>query len=273
MVRPINQIAEWEADAVFNLGPVPVPDLTGKTILVTGAGKGIGAALVRVLADHGARVFAGCHDGADIAPAQGIEAFALDVTDQEAVRAAVTRVEDRDGKLDVLVNNAGIITPIGKFETLASESLGAAFDVNVISLHRMTLACLPLLTASRGTVVNAGTGAATTAMEGWTAYCTSKAAARMMTMMMDEELSAYGINSFFIGIPPTDTAMQGEIRKAGLNPISKIAQSDLVSPEVPARVMAWLCSDAAKTLETCCLDVRDPFFTEMMDLSPALSAR
>ena len=257
---------------MFNLGPVPVPDLTGKTILVTGAGKGIGAALVRVLADHGARVFAGCHDATDMAPAPGVDTFQLDVTDEKSVSAAVTRIKEQAGKLDVLVNNAGIITPIGKLETLSSDSLGAAFDVNVISLHRTALAFLPMLKASKGTVVNAGTGAATTAMEGWTAYCTSKAAARMMTMMMDKELSSYGITSFFIGIPPTDTAMQGEIRRAGLNPISKIAQSDLVPPEVPARVMDWLCSDRAKTLENCCLDVRDPFFTEMMDLPRAPSA-
>ena len=68
--------------------------------------------------------------------------------------------------------------------TTARETLDAlkpAFEVNVIGLHRMTVACLPLLRGSKGVIVNAGTGAATTPMKGWTGYCTSKAAARMMT--------------------------------------------------------------------------------------------
>jgi len=71
---------------------------------------------------------------------------------------------------------------------------------------------------------------------------------------------------FFIGIPPTDTAMQGKIRQAGLNPISKIPQDKLVPAEVPASVMAWLCSDAARSVNEVLLDVRQDRFTAMMDL-------
>jgi NAD(P)-dependent dehydrogenase (short-subunit alcohol dehydrogenase family) len=87
--------------------------------------------------------------------------------------------------------------------------------VNVIGVHRMVVAALPLLRASRGTIVNAGPGAATTPMEGWTAYCTSKAGVHMLTRLLALELGPDGIQSFFIGIPPTDTAMQAEIRAAG----------------------------------------------------------
>ena len=252
---------------MFNLAKVPVPDLTGRTVLVTGAGRGIGAATVHALVAQGATVFAGFYGAADMGALAGAITFPLDVTDQTSVNAAVAQVTAFGGRLDVLVNNAGIIAPIGHLADLPSDALKPAFEVNVIGLHRMTVACLPLLRASKGVVVNAGTGAATTPMEGWTGYCTSKAAARMMTQMMALELGPEGIASFFIGIPPTDTGMQAEIRLAGLNPISKIPQGQLVHPDVPASVIAWLCSDAARTVDEVLLDVRHERFTAMMNLT------
>ncbi|MCC7321623.1 MAG: SDR family oxidoreductase [Rubellimicrobium sp.] len=251
---------------MFNLAPVPVPDLSGRTILVTGAGRGIGAALVRLLAARGARVLAGYYGAPDGAAPATVTSFPLDVTDAASVAAAAARVGAAGGRLDVLVNNAGLIAPIGHLADLTSDSLRAAHEVNVIGLHRITTACLPALTAAQGLILNAGTGAATTPMEGWTAYCTSKAAARMMTLMMDKELAPRGLRAVFCGIPPTDTMMQGEIRTAGLNPISRIAQTDLVHPDVPASVLAWICADGGRTLNEPLVDVRDDRFRALMDL-------
>lgn len=253
---------------MFDLSPIAVPDMTGKSILITGAGRGIGAALAALLAQRGADVFAGMHGVTDPTTRellQGCTTVNLDVTNPSDVASVITRVRSQTGQLDALVNNAGAIAPIGHIDTLATESLRDAYEVNTLGLHRMTCAALPLLRQSKGVVVNAGTGAATTAMEGWTAYCTSKAAARMMTMMFATDLRDGDVQFFFIGIPPTDTEMQGEIRTAGLNPISQIAQADLVKPEVPASVMAWLCGPNARELEDVILDVRDDFFTAMMD--------
>ena len=252
---------------MFDLSPVPVPDMNGKTVLITGAGRGIGATLANMLSDRGAEVIAGVHGAPDNNAADLLKectVIALDVTNPSDVDSAITRIRSQTGRLDALVNNAGAIAPIGHVDTLATESLRAAYEVNTLGLHRMTRAALPLLRTSGGVVVNAGTGAATTAMEGWTAYCTSKAAARMMTMMFATDLAGGDVQFFFIGIPPTDTDMQGEIRTAGLNPISKIEQTDLVRPEVPASVMAWLCGAEARKLDEVILDVRDDFFKAMM---------
>ena len=248
---------------MFDLLAVPVPDLSGKTIFVTGAGRGIGAVLCGLLASNGATVFAGVPGAPEPDWAHhltGCEVVALDVTDPTSVAQAVAHLP---GRLDVLVNNAGTISPIGHVDEIDSDALARTFDVNVTGMHRMIRAALPLLEASKGAIVNAGTGAATTPMEGWTAYCSSKAAARMLTQMCAMELSDRGIQSFFIGIPPTDTAMQDAIRGAGLNPISKIPQADLVAPEIPASVMAWLCGPEARALEDCILDTRDAFFQDM----------
>ena len=249
---------------MFNLAPIPVPDLSGRTILLTGAGRGIGAQLTRILVDNGATVVAGLYGKVETPELiEGATTISLDVTSQEQVDRAVASL---DGKLDVLVNNAGVISPIGHAEDLQTDSMRQAFDVNVLGVHRMVVKALPLLKASRGTIVNAGTGAATTPMEGWTAYCTSKAAMHMLTRMFAMELEGSGVRSVFIGIPPTDTDMQGSIRQAGLNPISKIAQSDLVDPKVPASVVAWLCSAEALKRTDVIQDVRDDFFQAMMDL-------
>jgi NAD(P)-dependent dehydrogenase (short-subunit alcohol dehydrogenase family) len=250
---------------MFNLAPIPVPDLSGRTVLVTGATRGIGADLVRVLVAQGAQVFAGVLGDPEPLPG-GATVFQLDVTRQADVDAALARVSAEAGRLDVLVNNAGVISPIGPLASLASDSLAPAFAVNVIGVHRMVVAALPLLRASRGTIVNAGTGAATTPMEGWTAYCTSKAGVHMLTRLLALELGPEGIQSFFIGIPPTDTAMQAEIRAAGLNPISKIPQDQLVPTAVPASVMAYLCSAEARGIDEVLLDVRQDRFKAMMPL-------
>jgi len=250
---------------MFNLAPIPVPDLSGRTVLVTGATRGIGADLVRVLVAQGARVYAGVLGTPEPLP-DAATVLQLDVTRQADVDAAIARVTAEAGRLDVLVNNAGVISPIGPLASLASDSLAPAFAVNVIGVHRMVVAALPLLRASRGTIVNAGTGAATTPMEGWTAYCTSKAGVHMLTRLLALELGPEGIQSFFIGIPPTDTAMQAEIRAAGLNPISKIPQDQLVPTAVPASVMAYLCGAEARSIDEVLLDVRQDRFKAMMPL-------
>ncbi len=252
---------------MFDLSAVDVPDLSGRTILVTGADRGIGASLSGLLATKGARVFSGIYGTSDASCdvlLEGCTQVKLNVTDPATVASALTRIRAETGRLDALVNNAGAIAPIGHIDTLATESLRAAYEVNTLGLHRMTCAALPLLRASKGVVVNAGTGAASTPREGWTAYCTSKAAARMMTMMFARDLEGGDVQFFFIGIPPTDTEMQSEIRTAALNPISKIAKSDLVHPDVPASVMAWLCGPEARKLDDVVLDVRDDFFKAMM---------
>lgn len=247
---------------MFNLNPVPVPDLSGRTILLTGAGRGIGAALTRLLVDKGAKVVAGIYGKVEEPDLlEGAKTISLDVTSQEQVDDAVAAA---GGQLDVLVNNAGVIAPIGHAASLPTDSLRQAFDVNVLGVHRMIVAALPLLKTSSGTIVNAGTGAATTPMEGWAAYCSSKAAMHMLTRMFAMELESENVRSVFIGIPPTDTDMQGSIRQAGLNPISKIAQTDLVDPSVPASVMAWLCSVEAAQRTDVIQDVRDDFFKTMM---------
>jgi NAD(P)-dependent dehydrogenase (short-subunit alcohol dehydrogenase family) len=246
-----------------HLRRVPVPDLAGRRVFVTGAGRGIGLALVRLLAENGATVTAGVRDREGEVP-EGVRVVPLDVTSDASVAEAVAGLAQDVGGLDVLVNNAGMISRIAPLREIAAEELVPALQVNAVGLHRVSTACLSLLQASGGLILNAGTGAATKAMEGWAAYCTSKAAARMLTEMQALEYAPLGVASRFVGIPPTDTAMQGEIRESGLNPISKIPQGSLVHPEVPASVLAWLCARENRDRPEVMLDVRDELFAGLM---------
>ena len=252
---------------MFDLLPIEVPDLSGKTILITGAGRGIGAVLAGILVAKGAKVYAGVLGSPDPSYLKHLTSCTivdLNVTDAGQISSVLTQIKSETGELDALVNNAGAIAPIGHIDTLATESLRQVYEVNALGVHRMTCSALPLLRASKGVIINAGTGAATTPMEGWAAYCNSKASARMMTLMFAKDLEGSGVQFFFIGIPPTDTEMQAEIRVAGLNPISKIKRNELVHPDVPASVMAWLCGPQARKLDTVLLDVREEPFQSMM---------
>lgn len=252
---------------MFDLTTVAIPDLAGKTILVSGAGRGIGAVVAGLLAKHGAEVYAGVYREADPEWASwlaDVKVLKLDVTQQLEVDHALSRIRASSGKLDGLINNAGVILPIGHTTTLHTDSMRAAMEVNVLGVHRLTCAALPLLQSAGGVVINAGTGAATKPMEGWASYCSSKAGARMLTQMFALELADSGVQFFFLGIPPTDTDMQADIRDAGLNPISKIPRADLVACEIPASAMAWLCGAEARKLEEVLLDVREEPFSLMM---------
>lgn len=252
---------------MFDLTIIDIPDMTGKTILVTGAGRGIGAVLAGQLASAGANVYAGVFSDPNPNWADHLKnthIIRLNVTQQQDVDHAISRISEDAGRLDALINNAGLMAPIGHMVNQSTDSMLAAFEVNVLGVHRVTRAALPLLQEAGGVVIVAGTGAATTPMEGWATYCSSKAGARMMTQMFALELKDSGVQFFFLGIPPTDTAMQAEIRNSGLNPVSKIPRSDLVAPGVPASAAAWLCGPDARKLNEVMLDVRQNPFLSLM---------
>ncbi|MCH9844655.1 MAG: SDR family oxidoreductase [Alphaproteobacteria bacterium] len=255
---------------LFNLNDIPMPDLSGKVVLITGASRGIGMVAAKLLVQQGAITYASVFRNVSAEAENqlaGAEIVQLDVTKQQDVDHVLAMIRNREGKLDALINNAGIILPIGHAETLFSDSISAAFEVNVIGLHRVTVAALPLLKKSAGVIINAGTGAATKPMEGWAAYCSSKAGARMMTQIFATELLESDLQFFFLGIPPTDTDMQFDIRQAALNPISKIPKEELVNPTVPASAMVWLCGADARKLDKqnqILLDVREEPFKSLM---------
>lgn len=171
-----------------------------KTVLVTGAGTGIGRYTVSYLATRGLSVFAGLYpdafEGVDpdaaIFSEPGVHCLALDITDPEAITRAVARIEELAGKLNGLVNNAGVSLP-GPLEIVSSEQWRQQLEVNIIGTMATTRACLPLLRRGRGRIVNLGSAQGRLALPYSGPYCASKAAIAALTDALRMELAPAGL--------------------------------------------------------------------------------
>lgn len=227
--------------------------LSGKIALVTGASRGIGAAVARELAARGAAVLLAARTADGIAAvAAGINAAGghaidqvTDVASHASVAAAVARCREELGGLDILVQNAGVIDPIGHLAESDPGAWVAAASINYFSVyHGLRLALPDMAARGSGTIINISSGAAHGPMEGWAHYCSAKAATAMLTRVAHLECGDRGVN--VIGLSPGTVAtyMQEAISASGLNPVSKLDWSDHIPPEWPARAIAWLAGPA-----------------------------
>jgi len=124
-----------------------------RVVLITGASSGIGACCAEYLAQRGYRVYGGARGAVT---ANGVEALALDVTDEASVARAIEAIQSREGRLDILVNNAGSGIA-GAIEDTSVEEAQAHFDVNFFGIHRMCRAVLPMMRLQQsGYIVNMG---------------------------------------------------------------------------------------------------------------------
>jgi NAD(P)-dependent dehydrogenase (short-subunit alcohol dehydrogenase family) len=175
--------------------------------LVTGAARGIGATIADRLAADGAVVYALDREFAE--RRSGVIDVVADITSDDDVASAIRRIEEEQGRLDIVVNNAGInlTGPLGSADLSAVTRL---FDVNVVGLLRMTQAAIPLLKQSpAGRIINAASFAAIVPAVGGGAYAASKSAVVQLTRALAGELGPWNItvNAYAPGMIPT--AMNG----------------------------------------------------------------
>lgn len=224
-------------------------DMTGKAVLITGASRGIGAATARVFAQAGAVVglMARSEEAvAKLADEIGGVVLVGDVARAADMERSVTSFCDRTGRLDVLINNAGVIGPIAGIADADPDAWGQAIDVNLKGVFHGIRAALPVMRAAGGgTILTVGSGAAHAPQEGWSAYCASKAGALMLTRAVDLEARAEGIRAISLSPGTVATDMQAAIRGSGVNPISKLDWSVHIPPEWPARALLWMCGQDA----------------------------
>jgi NAD(P)-dependent dehydrogenase (short-subunit alcohol dehydrogenase family) len=200
-------------------------DFAGKTALVTGAGRGIGRAVAVGLGAAGAHVVLLARSTAQLeetrallrqqgAPAGRISVLPADLADEEdRSRAAAASVT---GHVDILVNNAATVEPLGPTAGIASADLRLAFEINVVAPAALTAAVLPgMLGAGWGRVVNVSSGIAANpaGMVRGNAYATTKAALEAHTVNLAAELRGTGVTVNVYRPGGVDTAMQAWIRQ------------------------------------------------------------
>src|SRR6185437_7076238 len=225
--------------------------ITGKAVLVTGANRGIGRALVEEALRRGARrVYAGTRRPL-AHPDERVTPLILDVTDAAQIRAAFARVES----LDMLINNAGL----GLYADLGDRvALEQHLAVNLFGPYGVSQAFLPLLTRSRGAIVNVLSLAALAAMPLDPGYSMSKAAAFSLTQSLRVLLAGQGVTVHAALPGPVDTDMGPKIditkaapesvARAIFDGVERQEQEIFPDPMSAAMAEAWR-SSASKDLE------------------------
>src|SRR5215472_435612 len=226
--------------------------LDGRVALVTGGASGIGEHTCRALASAGASVIVGDIDklraeklATDL---PGAEFRIFDITDEASVR----EIMDGIPKLDILINNAGIGL-VGGVEETEADDFDRIFRVNVRGLYLVTKYCLPLLKASRGSIVNIGSVAGLVGVKKRFAYCGTKGAVVAMTRQLAVDYPTE-IRANCIAPGTVDTPfVEGYLEKYHSHEKDKVRQElnlrqpvgRLGKPEEIAWMALYLCSDQA----------------------------
>ena len=228
--------------------------LVGKTVVITGASRGIGAAAARHFSDAGAYVVLAARSGSqiqkiaeDIGAKGGLAtAIQCDVSRAEEVKDLIASAKTKTGAVDILINNADLIEPIARLGDSLPDAWSEVVDVNLKGVyHGLRVAIPEMVAAGAGTIINISSGAATSALEGWSHYCATKAGVLSLTRVAHKEYAADGLR--IVGLSPGTVAtdMQVAIKASGLNPVSQLDPSAHISTDWVARALMWLCTPAA----------------------------
>jgi NAD(P)-dependent dehydrogenase (short-subunit alcohol dehydrogenase family) len=225
--------------------------------IVTGASRGIGAAVARLLGRHGYRVCVNYRAGreaaesvaADIVQAGG-EAMAMqaDVADKDAVRRLFESVDDQLGPLTALVNNAGIHGPRGRVDALGLDALEEVLAVNVVGLVACSQEAVRRMSTrykgSGGAIVNISSGAAYIGGAGdGVQYAVSKGAVNSFTIGLSQEVAGEGIrvNAVSPGLTRTDMPDPAALERGpSIIPMGRVGDAEEI-----AEAVLWLLSDRA----------------------------
>ena len=222
--------------------------LENKIALVTGASRGLGAAIAAQLKAQGATVIgtATTQEGADKISATGIQGLALNVTDVAATDAAIDAIVKQHGGLHILVNNAGITR-----DTLAmrmkNEQWDEVLDTNLSAVFRLSRAAIkPMMKQRHGRIINITSVVGAGGNPGQANYAAAKAGVAGMTRALAQELGSRGITVNCIAPGFIETDMTAELPQAQQDALrAKIPLGKLGQPSDVAHAVAYLASEGA----------------------------
>ncbi|MBI3763001.1 MAG: SDR family oxidoreductase [Chloroflexi bacterium] len=262
--------------------------LEDRSALVIGGGRGIGRAAAIALAAEGANVAVAARTRADVeAVATEIEAsgrralpLTIDVSEWEAVDAGVRTVLDAFGSVDILVNTAGVVAPIGLMAEADAAEWQRNIAINLLGTFNATHAVLgAMLTSGRGKIVLLSSLIASRVFPRFSAYAVSKAGIDHLTRTLAVELQGTNVHINAIYPGQTDTAMHAEIRAVPRERIGDDVwryyqeakqQARLLRPEQPARLILFLASPLSDGISGRVMPIEDP---EAQSWLAALDAR
>lgn len=239
--------------------------MKGQVAIVTGGGRGIGEAVALALAREGARVVLAARTGAELervvarieqggGVARGVPS---DVSQPAQVERLTQAVLDAYGRVDVLVNAAGVPGPIGPLWEADVAAWKRAIDVNLLGTFFCCHAVVPhMIRQRRGKIINFSGGGAAAPLPRFSAYGASKAAVVRLTETLAEELREFDVQVNAIAPGLVDTRMQDEVLAAGARAGAQFARvrrlretgDGGVSSELPAALTVWLASDRSNGL-------------------------
>ena len=251
--------------------------LAGKSVFLTGASRGIGEATARLFAAEGAkvalaarsteattRIAAACREAGGTALA-----LACDVSDPAQVKGAIAEAEAAHGPIDILINNAGVIEPVARLADSDPAAWGKVIDINLKGVYFGVQAVLPGMAArGEGIILTISSGAAHGPMEGWSHYCSSKAAANMLNRCVHKEYGDKGVRAIGLSPGTVATEMQREIKASGVNPVSQLDWEAHIPPEWPAKALAWMCGPGGAEFAGDEISLRDETIRRRIGLIP-----
>jgi len=246
-----------------------LPDLHGRTAVITGASRGIGAGLAAEFAARGMNL-ALCARGDCPIPA-GAEDRTLtakvDVQDEAAVEAFAAAAVERFGAVDLWINNAGVLEPIAPLREVSLEDFRTHLDINLIGVflgtrafvraHRARAAAAGA--AQDACLINISSGAAWGGYAGWSAYCAGKAGLDRLTESVQLEEADTGLRAYAVAPGVVDTAMQELIRSSSAEQFPmvdkfhemKAAEAFNTTPFVAEHLLGYAFDPDARPAEVC----------------------